>query len=155
MRTLLGTVEDQHPGDWCGPCYKSDTLSAFPSPASMFTQRTIPTTERNWKVIPANSSYGEALSIAVSKMGTRMVRHYDQDERQSDAALHLDTVRPVLLKAFAKHGAQNFSAKHWLRLNREGSSKTRVEYSARVPKIPWLTFEQFKDTLVEYQLTLR
>ena len=24
----------------------------------------------------------------------------------------------------------------------------------RIPQIPWLTFEQFKDTLVEYQLTL-
>ena len=26
--------------------------------------------------------------------------------------------------------------------------------TARIPKIPWLTFEQFKDTLMEYQLTL-
>ena len=26
--------------------------------------------------------------------------------------------------------------------------------TARIPKIPWLTFEQFKDILVEYQLTL-
>ena len=24
----------------------------------------------------------------------------------------------------------------------------------RIPKVPWLTFEQFKDILVEYQLTL-
>ena len=57
-----------------------------------------------------------------------MVRHCDQDERQSDAALHWDTIRPVLLKAFAKLGAQNFSQKLWLRLIHEGSSKTRFEY---------------------------
>ena len=34
----------------------------------------------------------------------------------------------VLLKAFAKHGARDFSEKYWLRLTHEGSSKTRVEY---------------------------
>ena len=45
-----------------------------------------------------------------------------------DAALHWDTMRPVLLKAFAKHGVQDFSEKHWLRLVHEGSSKTRFEY---------------------------
>ena len=59
-------------------------------------------------------------------MVTRMVRHYDQDERQSDASMHWDTIRPVLLKAFAKHGARDFSEKYWLRLIHEGSSKTRV-----------------------------
>ena len=57
-------------------------------------------------------------------MFTRMVRHYDQDERQPDAALHWDTIRQVLLKAFAKHGARDFSEKHWLRR----SNKTRFEY---------------------------
>ena len=61
-------------------------------------------------------------------MVARMVRHYDQDERQSDAAIHWDTIRLVLLNAFAKHGTQDSSEKHWLRLVHEGSSKTRVEY---------------------------
>ena len=112
----------------------ADTLSISPSQASFITQRTILTTERKWKVILANSSYGGALSVAVSKMVTRMVRHYDQDERQSDAALHWDTMRQVLLKAFAKHGAQNFSEKHWFRLC-EGSRKTRVECCEDAKKI--------------------
>ena len=55
-----------------------------------------------------------------------MVRHHDRDERQSDAALHRDTMRPVV-KAFAKHGARDFSENHWLRLIHEGSNKTRFE----------------------------
>ena len=105
----------------------ANTLSIPPSQASLFTQRTIPTNERKWKVIPANS-YGGALSIQVAKMVTRMVRHHGQDERQSDASNHWDTIWPVLLKAFAKHGARDFSEKYWLRLVHEGSSKTRVEY---------------------------
>ena len=58
------------------------TLSAF-----SWLQRTIPTTERKWKVIASSSLYGGALPTAVSKMVTRMVRHYDQDERQPDAAI--------------------------------------------------------------------
>ena len=51
----------------------------------------------------------------------------DQDERQCDAALHWDTIKPALLKAFGKDGAQNFSEKHWLRLIQEESSKTGFE----------------------------
>ena len=58
----------------------ANTLSIPPSQASLFMQRTIFTNERKWKVIPANSSYGGVLSIQVSKMVTRMVRHYDQAE---------------------------------------------------------------------------
>ena len=61
------------------------------------------------------------------KMVTRMVRHNDQDERQSDAALHWDTIRPVLLKSCAKHGARGFSDQQWLRLIHQGSSKTRFD----------------------------
>ena len=37
--------------------------------ASLFIKRTIPTNESKWKVIPANSSDGGDLGIAVSKSG--------------------------------------------------------------------------------------
>ena len=106
----------------------AETLSSTPSQASLFTQRTNPKTKRNWKVIPANSSYGGALSIAVSKMVTKMERQYDQDGRQSDAALRWDAIGTVLLKAFAKHGVRDFSDQQRLRHIHEGSSKTRFEY---------------------------
>ena len=86
----------------------ADTLSVSPSQASFYTQRTIPTKQRKWKVNPVNSSYGGAVSIAVSRMVTRMVRYYDQ-ERQYHASLHWDALRLVLLKAFAKRGARDFS----------------------------------------------
>ena len=104
------------------------TLSAFhPSQGSIFTQRTIHTKERKWKVIPAHSSDGGALSTQVSKMVTRMVRHYNQDKRQSDGSLHWDTMRSVLLKAIAKHEARDFSDKYWLYFIHQGSSKVRIE----------------------------
>ena len=103
----------------------ANTLSILPTQASLHTKRTIRTNERKWKVIRANSSYGGALSIQVSKMVTR---HHDQDERQSDASMHWDMIRAVLLKAFAKHGARDFSDQQGLRLIHEGSSETRFEY---------------------------
>ena len=65
--------------------------------------------------------------MAVSKMVTRMVRHYDQDERQSAAARHWDTTRLVFMNAFAKRGARDFSDQQWIRLIQEGSSKTIIE----------------------------
>ena len=120
--------------DWCGPWYKSNwhqgnflrTPSA-PSQASSYTQRTILATKRKWTIIFANFLFARAQSIAASKMVTRLVRHYDQDERQSDASIRWDNMRTVLLKAFEKHGARNFSDEQCLRLGRD--SRT-----ARSPK---------------------
>ena len=77
---------------------------------------------------PCPFSRRRNLAIAVSKMVTTVVRHYDQDERHSDGSMHWDTTRSVLLKAFAKHGARQFSEKYWLYLVHEGSSKARNEY---------------------------
>ena len=60
-------------------------------------------------------------------MVTRMVRHYDQDERQPDAALHWDTIRQVLLKAFAEHGARDFSENiGFEEATRQDSSTVRI-----------------------------
>ena len=47
--------------------------------------------------------------------------------------MHWDTIRSVLLKAFAKHGAQKFSEKSWLYPVREGSSKAKLS-TVRVPQ---------------------
>ena len=69
-----------------------------------------------------------SLPTAISKMVTRLVRDNDQEERQSDAAVHGDTMRPKLLRVFADRGARDFSETDWLRHIHEGSSKTRFEY---------------------------
>ena len=83
---------------------------------------------RRWIVIDANRSHGEDLSIQVSKMVTKMVRHHGQDELEQDGSYHWDTVRSVLLKAFATNEAEAFSDNYWIHLIHEGSSKRRVEY---------------------------
>ena len=48
----------------------ADTLSVFSGQACLFTQRTIPTTEKTCKIILANSLYGGAPPTAVSKLVT-------------------------------------------------------------------------------------
>ena len=66
----------------------ANTLS-IPPTKRLFTQRTIPTNARKWKVVHAHSLDVGDMAIAVSKIVTRMVRHYDQDERQSAGPMHL------------------------------------------------------------------
>ena len=123
-----GTVHVSSPSSIKETC--ADTLSISPSQASFYTQTTLLTTKRMWRVIPANSSYGGALSIAVWKK----LRHYDQDERQSHASLHWDAITPILLKAFATHGAGDFSDGTMASTySCEGSSKTRFEYCEDSP----------------------
>ena len=113
-KILLDTVEVQCSRDWYGSptllqvrlaSRKSiRILSALFLVKRLFTQRFFTTTERKWKDIPSNSPCGGTLPKVVSEMITRMIRHYDQDERQRDAALHWDTTRSVLLKVFGEHG---------------------------------------------------
>ena len=107
----------------------AQTLSAFFLHKRFFQQKEpFLRTMGKWKVIHAHSPDGGDLAIAVSKMVTRIGASYDQDERQSDGSMHWDTIRPVLLKAFAKHGARDVSEKYWFFLIHEGSSKARIEY---------------------------
>ena len=57
----------------------------------------------------------------------KMLRDYDQDERP-DGSRHWDTIRPVLLRAFAQESTRDFDEGFWSHLIHEGSNKKRVEY---------------------------
>ena len=96
--------------------------------------------ERKWESIRACPSFkGKSLSTAISKVVIRLVRHKDQEERETDGAVHWNTMSPKLLKAFEDKGARKFSDKEWLQHIYEGSNKTST---ASVPKIPWCIFVQ-------------
>ena len=57
-----------------------------------------------------------------------MLRQNDQDERQRDGSKHWDSMKPVLMKAFAHKGARDFDDGYWLRLVHESSTKKRLDY---------------------------
>ena len=127
-KSKTGTQETGAASDPSSRKLDADPVSFSLSPV-YYTKRTIPTKERKWKLIPSHSSYtGGSLSTAISQKVTRLVRHYDQEERQSDAAVRWDTIRPKLLRAFADRGARDFSETDWLRHIHEGSNKTRFEH---------------------------
>ena len=97
---------------WASPSTKetrAGPLILTPRKASLFTSRIIPTSEKKWKTIHAYSP--EAVSV--SKMVTTTLRHFDQEERQPDGSRHWDSIRPVLMRAFAHEGAPDFSDKNW------------------------------------------
>ena len=56
----------------------------------------------------------------------RLVRRYDQDEREIDGAVHWNTICPTLLRACGDKGVRFFSEKDWLQHVYEGGSGTVI-----------------------------
>ena len=76
-----------------------------------------------------------------------MLRHYAQEEKQTDGSRHWDNIKRTLSRAFARQGAQDFDDDFWSVLTHEGSNKMRMEYC----KDSNVIYELFKDTLVVFQ----
>ena len=81
-----------------------------------------------WITIHANPKLGRALEIFIPKTVTTMLRHFDQDERESDGSRHWEGIESVLLRKLERDGVQDFSDEVWLQQLFEGSSKKRTEY---------------------------
>ena len=58
----------------------------------------------------------------------RLVRHCDQDERETDGAVHWNSPVPKLQGAFEKSGERRFSDTDWLQHIYQGSNKMRFQY---------------------------
>ena len=63
-------------------------------------------------------------------MVKRLVRLCDQEERQSDAAVRWDTIRPKLVRAFADRGARYFSETVWLCPYQDTMNRIRARFEA-------------------------
>ena len=57
---------------------------------------------------------GYTFETEVSKLVMRLARHYDQDEKDTDGAVHWNSMGPKLRKAFQKAGGHKFSDTGWL-----------------------------------------
>ena len=58
----------------------------------------------------------------------RLVNHYDQDERDSDGAVHQHTVKSKLIREFGSRGARDFLERDWPQQVYEGNDTTSFEY---------------------------
>ena len=83
---------------------------------------------KKWITIHAHSGYGSDSAVFISKTVTTMLRHFDQDERESDGSRHEDSIKSVLVRKFAYEGARDVSDEMWLQKIFEGSSKKIIEY---------------------------
>ena len=135
----------------CAPKSIKETYASFPSipptKASLHTQRTIPTNERKWKVIHAHSPNGGYVATAVSKMVTKMLRHCDQEERQTDDSRHWDNIKPTFVTAFARVDERVLQRQQWISF----SNKSRIDelhgYSLRF----FLTIGRSTSTTEEFR----
>ena len=69
-----------------------------------------------------------SLQAEIPKLVMRLVRRYDQDERQTNGAVHWNSLVTKLRKAFQKSEGRKFSDTHWLQHIYEGSNKMRFQY---------------------------
>ena len=67
-----------------------------------------------------------------------MLRHFDQEERQTDGSRHWDSIKSVLVRKFAYEGARDFSDEAWLQKIFEGSTKKTIEYCKDKDGIVWV-----------------
>ena len=63
---------------------------------SIYVKKEIPKEDRIWTIIPVcPKCKRDIFEIRISKGVTNMVRHHDQDERETDGAMHWDVILPV------------------------------------------------------------
>ena len=95
-----------------------------------FKKRDLPMKERKWKSTPAYPpTKKRILSTAISQLVKRLVRHYDQDERDLNSSSSEQHSSQIIENVrFENRGARGSSDKDWLRSIYQGRSKTRFEY---------------------------
>ena len=116
---------------WVAPSIgetRAGFVNLVPNKASVCTKKTIPRNEKKWITIHSNPKRGSDFAIFISQTVTTMLRHFDQDEPESDGSRHWEAIQSVLLRKFERDGVQDFSDEVWLQKIFEGSSKKRIEY---------------------------
>ena len=84
----------------------------------------------------------------------RLVRHYDQNERKTDGAVHWKSMGPKLRQAFHKIGGHKFSDSDFAPAYPQSKQQKWVSNIAKIPKTSYGIFALFKDTLVGTWLPL-
>ena len=143
-RILLGTVEDQHPGDLCGhpQRFSQPTVFFFFSHKEPFLRprgsgKLFPPILRMEELCHWRSpKWLQEWCVTTTKMNDNLTQHFTGTRQGWYCWKRSQNMEHKMLRLFMREAA------------RQGSR------TARTPKIPWPTSEQFKDTLVEEQLTL-
>ena len=96
------------------------------SKAKSISEKEIPQKDRIWTITPGSPKCKrDSLETRISKCITNMVRHHDQDERETDGARHWDGVLSVLKGKFRNQLDKEFMDEDWLHCLYLGMIKTR------------------------------
>ena len=113
---------------WSSDETHENQLKIQSNPVNDHSEESMSSEERKWDYIPAERNFKNYFEAEVSKLIMRLVRHYDQDVRETDGAVHWKSMCPKLRLAFHKWGGCDFSDSDWLQHIHKGSNKTRFQY---------------------------
>ena len=85
------------------------------------------------------------LSTDISKLVMRLVRHYDQDEREPDGADHGNSIHPKLLWASEFEDHENFLTRIGYAAFRKVAAR-QGSSTVQIQRIPYCTLVQFRHT---------
>ena len=106
----------------------SNPMSIHPRTKSIYTKKEIPKEDRIWSTIPGcQKCKRDSFETLISKCVTNIVRHHDQDKRETDRAMHWNVILPVLKGKFRNQLEKEFTDEDWLHCLYLGSLKTRHE----------------------------
>ena len=98
-----------------GSAGSSNRTSIHLRAKSFYVKKEIPKEDRIWTFIPGcPKCKRDSLETRISKCVTNMVRHHDQDERETDGARHWDGVLSVLNGKFRNQLEKEVTDDDWL-----------------------------------------
>ena len=100
-------------------------------PVYNFSEKVIPIEESKWNDIPACQQFrGNTFEAEFSKLVMRLVRRYDQHERETDGAVYWKSMSPKLRKASQKAGGRKFSDSGFSFFYKGSAGRTCLMYVA-------------------------
>ena len=95
----------------------SNPTAIHPKAKSTFGNKEMPKEDRIWTTIPGcPKCKRDSFETRISKCVTNMVRHHDQDERETDGAMHWFDILSVLKLRFKNQLETEFTDEDWLSL---------------------------------------
>ena len=106
----------------------SNPMSIHPRTKSIYMKKEIPKEDRIWTTIPGcQKCQRDSFETRICKCVTNMLRHHDQDERETDGSMHWNVIPPALKGRFKNQLEKEFTNEDWLQCLYLGSIKTRFE----------------------------
>ena len=103
-------------------------LKFLTHPVGNNSEEDVPIGDRKWNDISAYQCFkGNTFEAEASKLVMRLERHCDQNEGETDGAVHWKSMGPKMRQAFQKVGGQEFSDSDWIQHIYRGSGKTRFQ----------------------------